>query len=107
MASSTTAQPPLHPPKMAAGDRAVWNGPRSLPCPPWAPPRERLHLAMHAADRDDPEPKALACYGLWLPEPGRTLLRFVAGRPVSGVTRAFLAWIAGQLAAEGACGSWS
>ena len=29
------------------------------------------------------------------------LLRFVAGRPVSGITRAFLAWVAGQLAAEG------
>jgi hypothetical protein len=59
---------------------------------------EPLRLATHAAD---PEPKALACYGLWLPEPGRTMLRFVAGRPVSGVTRAFLAWVAGQLAAEG------
>jgi transposase len=43
----------------------------------------------------------LACYGLWLPEPARTLLRFVAGRPVSGITRAFLAWVTGQLAAEG------
>ena len=29
------------------------------------------------------------------------MLRFVAGRPVSGVTRAFLGWIAGRLAAEG------
>jgi hypothetical protein len=35
---------------------------------------------MHAADPDDPEPKALACYGLWLPGPERMLLRFVAGR---------------------------
>src|SRR3954452_17031985 len=62
---------------------------------------ERLRLATHAADPADREPKALACYGLWLPEPGRTMLRFVAGRPVSAVTRAFLAWVAGQLAAEG------
>jgi transposase len=29
------------------------------------------------------------------------LLRFVAGRPVSGVTCAFLAWAAGRLAADG------
>ena len=29
------------------------------------------------------------------------LLRFVAGRPVGGITCAFLAWVAGQLAAEG------
>ena len=56
---------------------------------------------MHAADPDDPEPKALACYGLWLPGPERMLLRFVAGRPVSGVTCAFLAWVAERLAAEG------
>jgi hypothetical protein len=56
---------------------------------------------MHAAGRDDPEPKALACYGLWLPERERMLLRFVAGRPVSGITRAFLAWVADRLAAEG------
>jgi DDE superfamily endonuclease len=56
---------------------------------------------MHAADRADPEPKALACYGLWLPERARMLLRFVEGRPVSPVTCAFLAWAAEQLAAEG------
>jgi len=56
---------------------------------------------MHAADRTDPDPKALACYGLWLPGPERMLLRFVAGRPVSGVTCSFLAWAADRLAAEG------
>ena len=56
---------------------------------------------MHAADRDGPEPKALACYGLWLPGPERILLRFVAGRPVSAATRAVLAWIADRLAPEG------
>ena len=56
---------------------------------------------MHAADPADPEAKALACYGLWLPECRRMLLRFVAGRPVSPVTCAFLAWVAERLAAEG------
>ena len=67
----------------------------------WAPADERLRLRMHAADPDDPEPKALACYGLWLAGPERMLLRFVAGRPVSGVACAFLAWVAERLAAEG------
>src|SRR3954451_14556995 len=66
----------------------------------WAAGRP-LRLAMHAAGRDDPEPKALACYGLWLPERERMMLRFVSGRPVSAVTCEFLAWIARQLAAEG------
>jgi hypothetical protein len=56
---------------------------------------------MHATDPADPEAKALACYGLWLPERERMLLRFVAGRPVSPVTCAFLAWVAERLAAEG------
>ena len=60
---------------------------------------------MHAAERADPDPKALACYGLWLPElPAggqRMLLRFVDGRPVSAVTRAFLAWATERLAAAG------
>lgn len=62
---------------------------------------------MRAAERADPDPKALACYGLWLPEPperpagGRMLLRFVAGRPVSAVTRAFLTWATERLAAAG------
>ena len=56
---------------------------------------------MHAADPADPEAKALACYGLWLPERERMLLRFVAGRPVSQVTEDFLAWACARLAAEG------
>ena len=52
----------------------------------------------------DPDPKALACYGLWLPAlPAgeRMLLRFVDGRPVSAVSCAFLAWTSERLAADG------
>ena len=54
---------------------------------------------------DDPDPKALACYGL-LVRPGphqadQMWLRFVAGRPVSPVTIEFLAWCSAQLAARG------
>jgi hypothetical protein len=56
---------------------------------------------MHAAEHDDPAPKALACYGLWLPGAEQMLLRFVTGRPVSGVTCAFLTWAVEQLAAAG------
>ena len=60
-----------------------------------------LRLGLQPADRADPAPKALACYGRWLPEPARMLLRFVEGRPVGPVTCAFLAWVAEQLAADG------
>ena len=62
---------------------------------------EALRLGLHPADRTDPEPKALACYGLWLPAQERMFLRFVEGRPVSPVTCAFLAWVAEPLAADG------
>jgi transposase len=67
----------------------------------WAAGEEGLRLTRHAAGRADPDPKALACYGLWLPAREQMLLRFVAGRPVSAVTCAFLAWAAGRLAADG------
>ena len=45
----------------------------------WAAGEEALRLTRHAAERADPDPKALACYGLWLPARERMLLRFVAG----------------------------
>jgi DDE superfamily endonuclease len=67
----------------------------------WLAGGERLRLATHTAERTDPEPKALAGYGLWLPARKRMLLRFVAGRPVSAVTGAFLAWATERLAADG------
>ena len=58
--------------------------------------------------RRDPDPKALACYGLLVrgwddagKRDERMLLRFVDGRPVSGVTTQFLDWCCDRLAAEG------
>jgi hypothetical protein len=62
---------------------------------------EELGLTLHAAERADPDPKALAGYGLWLPARERMLLRFVEGRPVRAVTWALLAWAAERLAAAG------
>jgi hypothetical protein len=47
----------------------------------WSAPGERLRLVTPAVERAEPDPKALACYGLWLPERERMLLRFVTGRP--------------------------
>ena len=63
----------------------------------------RLHQLERA--KDDPDPQALACYGLLVrrppDHPDQMLLRFVAGRPVSAVTTDFLAWCSQRLAAEG------
>src|SRR4051794_41639398 len=53
------------------------------------------------ADKEDPDPKALACYGLLRGDTGGMLLRFVEGRPVSQVTEDFLAWACQRLAGEG------
>ncbi len=57
---------------------------------------EALRLGMHPADRADPDPQALACYGLLLwrrPQHiDQLLLRFMDGRPVSAVTIDFLTW---------------
>ena len=54
--------------------------------------------------QDDPDPKALACYGLLVscpaaPEtlPEQIWLRFVEGRPVSAITIHYLAWCCEQL----------
>jgi hypothetical protein len=56
----------------------------------------------------DPDPKALACYGLLVSCPAdpawadeQVWLRFVDGRPVSGLTTQFLAWCCSKLAAQG------
>lgn len=47
------------------------------------------------------EAKALACYGLWLPDLEQMLLRFAAGRPVSAVTEEYLGWVAEELHRQG------
>jgi len=61
---------------------------------------EPLHLVERAAERADPDPKALCCYGLLRDDTGGMLLRFVRGRPVSQVTEDYLAWLCERLAAE-------
>jgi len=57
-----------------------------------------LQLVEMTVSVGDPAPKALACYGLWLPELDTTWLRFVDGRPVSALTIDYLMWCAQQAA---------
>lgn len=59
-----------------------------------------LRLVEQAIPKGDPDPKALACYGVRLRQVGqneRMWLRFVAGQPVSAITEQFLAWCCTQL----------
>jgi hypothetical protein len=70
----------------------------------WAGAGEALRLIEQEPAKDDPDPKALACYGLLVacPAAPQTLpeqvwLRFVEGRPVSGITTQYLAWCCAKL----------
>lgn len=64
-----------------------------------------LRLVAPTMVRDDPDPKALACYGLLVrpaPDAAEAVwLRFVAGRPVSTSTTTFLDWCCARLTATG------
>jgi DDE superfamily endonuclease len=66
---------------------------------------EPTRLVEQSVANDDPDPKALACYGLFLrpagDDPEELWLRFVDGRPVSGITTQFLADCCARLAARG------
>jgi hypothetical protein len=74
----------------------------------WTLAQRPLRLIEQTVPSADPDPKALACYGLLVQE--RTTqgvsqehvwLRFVAARPVSAVTVEFLTWGCTKLAAGG------
>jgi hypothetical protein len=73
----------------------------------WTATGQPLRLVEQAVARDDR--KAVACYGVlvrWWEAPGgdpaeALWLRFVDGRPISGVTTQYLAWCCAKLAAAG------
>ena len=87
----------------------------------WVDQDRAWRLVEQTVPKDDPDPKALACYGLLVSCPAAPVtlpeqvwLRFVAGRPISGVTTQFLAWCCDKLAQAGKqvwlliwdCASW-
>ena len=74
----------------------------------WQDDTQPLRLIEQTVARDDPDPKALACYGLlarsWDTAGQRQeelWLRFVDGRPVSAVTIDFLLWCAARAQERG------
>jgi transposase len=70
----------------------------------WAPDGQPLRLIEQAVPDDDPDPKALACYGLLVRTtdgPEQAWLRFVDGRPLSAVTIPFLDWCCAKLEERG------
>jgi hypothetical protein len=67
----------------------------------WAEEGKPMRLIQQSVAKDDPDPKAISCYGLYLPELDQTWLRFVDGRPVSSITTQFLGWCTHKLEAIG------
>jgi transposase len=98
-----------HPAWVLGFEDAVWWSRLARPAlHSWAEADQPLRLVEQTVAKDDPDPKALACYGLLVRSAAPTggweeqaWLRFVAGRPVSARTIEFLAWGCTQLAAAG------
>jgi transposase len=67
----------------------------------WSEKDAPLCLQELEVSKNDPDPKALACYGMLSATSGRMSLRFVSGRPVSQVTTDFLEWLCEQVHAQG------
>ncbi len=81
-------------PEWAAGfeDECWWSRVALPTLNAWAEQGKPPRLVQRSVAKDDPEPKAVSCYGLYLPETAETWLRFVDGRPVSSITTRFLEW---------------
>ena len=74
----------------------------------WQSEDQPVRLVEHAWQKGDPDPKAMACYGvLWQegtpddPLRDQMWLRFITGRPISDITTQFLDWCCAQLQAQG------
>jgi hypothetical protein len=52
----------------------------------WSEAGEPLRLIEQSVAKDDPDPKAVSCYGLYVPGLEKVWVRFVDGRPVSSIT---------------------
>jgi len=99
-----------HHPEVALGfqDETWWSRVTQPTLHAWADEDGALRLVEQTAPKDDPDPKALACYGLLVacpaaPEtlPEQVWLRFVDGRPVSAITTQYLAWCCAKLEQAG------
>jgi hypothetical protein len=65
----------------------------------WSEAGEPLRLIEQSVAKDDSDPKAISCYGLYGPELEKVWVRFVDGRPVSSISTRFLSWCCQKLRA--------
>jgi hypothetical protein len=90
------------------GDETWWSRFAQPRLRVWTEGDKPLRLVEQVKQKEDPDPKALACYGLlvrWATqEQGsqeQAWLRFVDGRPVSAITIQFLEWCCAKLQGMG------
>jgi hypothetical protein len=65
-------------PRWAAGfeDECWWSRVARPTLSSWAEEGKPKRLVQHSLAKDDPEPKAISCYGLYMPELDQTWVRF-------------------------------
>jgi hypothetical protein len=92
----------MHHPDLVLGfeDEVWWSREAQPQMHAWSDDQP-VRLVEKTVPAKDPESKAIACYGLYVSTAHRMLVRFVQGRPVSGVTCAFLAWLASYFTDQG------
>jgi hypothetical protein len=83
------------------GDETWWSRLAQPAMHTWTESDRPLRLVEQTVAKSDPDPKALACYGLLRTDVDQVWLRFVDGRPISAITTQFLDWCLRRLAAEG------
>lgn len=64
----------------------------------WTDAASPFSLQEKPLARNDTAAKAVACYGLFVPDREQMLVRFAQGQPISRATCAYLAWLAKTLA---------
>ena len=67
----------------------------------WSEDGHPLRLVEKRAEKGEEDPKAIACYGLYLRAESRMLVRFVEQRPVSSLTCQFLEWVTAEVSQLG------
>jgi transposase len=60
-----------------------------------------LKVQLLKPEEDDPDPEAVACYGMLRHDTHRVQVRFVEGRPLADVTNQFLDWACWRVTGEG------
>jgi transposase len=82
------------------GDETWWSRLAQPARHTWTESDQPLRLVEQTVAKTDPDPQALACYGLLRTDIDHVWLRFVDGRPVSAITTQFLDWCLARLGRE-------